>query len=34
MIEKKWNWSYIIPEALQIKRLEELNREQLWMIIQ
>ena len=33
MIEKKWNWSYIIPEALQMKRLEELNREQLWMII-
>jgi hypothetical protein len=32
MIEKKWNWSYIIPETLQMKRLEELNREQLWMI--
>ena len=33
MIEKKWNWSYKIPEELQMKRLEELNWEQLWMII-
>jgi hypothetical protein len=33
MIEKKWNWSYKIPENLQMKRLEELWRNELWMII-
>jgi hypothetical protein len=33
MIEKKWNWNYKIPEVLQMKRLEELTWEQLWMII-
>jgi hypothetical protein len=33
MLEKKWNWMYIVPEHLQMKRLEELWREELWMII-
>ena len=33
MIENKWNWSYKIPENLQMKRLEELWRNELWMII-
>ena len=33
MIEKKWNWSYKIPENLQMKRLEELGWNDLWLII-
>lgn len=34
MIEKKGTWSYKIPEALHMKRLEELSRENLWEILQ
>jgi hypothetical protein len=33
MIQKKSGCKFVIPESLQKKRLEELDRKELWIIL-